>query len=311
MGGKIDLVGATAFIIAAAFVGGNFVAIRFSNMELDPFWGATIRFIPAALVFYLLMALRKVPFPSLRETAGPAIFGTFGVGAFFAFAYWGLQTATAATGAIILSSVPLFTFLFSWAHRLEPFRSRRLVGALLVIAGIALLATTQPADSPVRGEGTSPLYAVLALVGAAVCLSESAVLLKHQPPVHPFATNAIGFTVGSLILLSLSIVTRETWKIPAETNTWIALVYLMAFGSVVVFFLIVTLIQRWGPSASVYIMVASPLVAVTAGALLADEPVTWALIASGALVVAGVYVGVIMRTKKSEKNAPEKTQSRT
>lgn len=286
---KTDVVGVLAFGIAAVFVGGNFVAIRFSNMELDPFWGATIRFVPAAAVFLIIMRVRELAFPQGRAWWGPVVFGLLGVGAFFAFAYWGLVTATAATGAIILASVPLITFLLSWVHGLEVWRWRRLLGSGFVIAGVVLLATLQPAPQ----QGTSPL-SVLALITAAICLSESSVLLKRLPAVHPITTNAIAFSVGSLLLLLMSIATGESWRVPSQWSTWSAVVYLCLFGSVVLFFILVNLIQRWGPSSTVYVMVASPLVAVVAGALLAQELVTWVILVSGLFVVIGVYIGVLM-----------------
>lgn len=278
------------FLLTATFVGSNFVAIRFSNMELDPFWGAGLRFVPACLILLAIMALWRIPMPTGKALIGAIMFGLLGFGGFFAFVYWGLLEATAATGAIVLSSVPLMTFLFSWLHGTEPFRGTRLAGALLVIAGIVLLVVLQPRTEA----GATPL-SILALVAAALCVSEAAVLLKRSPPVHPVAVNMIATGTGALFLLLLSLLAQEAWQPPRHRDTWIAVGYLTLLGTVALFFMYVSLIQKWGPSATVYVLVASPLVAVIAGVVLAGEPVTWVMAASGVLIIAGVYVGVLRK----------------
>jgi len=55
-----------AFIGAVAIGGSNFVAIRFSNRELDPLWGAGVRFALAAGVFGLLVAAMQLSLPRGR-----------------------------------------------------------------------------------------------------------------------------------------------------------------------------------------------------------------------------------------------------
>lgn len=50
--------------------GTNFVAVRFSNQELPPFWGAGLRFAAAALVLSAAAALGRFPLPRGRALAG-------------------------------------------------------------------------------------------------------------------------------------------------------------------------------------------------------------------------------------------------
>ncbi|HSJ16974.1 MAG TPA: hypothetical protein VK920_02640 [Solirubrobacterales bacterium] len=45
-----DRVVLAAFLLSATLAGGNAVGIRFSNRELDPLWGAGLRFSLAAIV---------------------------------------------------------------------------------------------------------------------------------------------------------------------------------------------------------------------------------------------------------------------
>ena len=55
-----------AFVTAVLIGGSNFVAIRYSNRELDPLWGAGLRFALAALVFGVLCAALRLSLPRGR-----------------------------------------------------------------------------------------------------------------------------------------------------------------------------------------------------------------------------------------------------
>jgi drug/metabolite transporter (DMT)-like permease len=52
-----------AFAGIVVLGGFNAVAVRFSNRELEPFWGATLRFALAAVVLFGVVVWRRVPLP--------------------------------------------------------------------------------------------------------------------------------------------------------------------------------------------------------------------------------------------------------
>ena len=54
-----------AFAGAVVIGGSNFVAVRFSNRELDPLWGAGLRFALAAAVFGVICAAFRIAFDYL------------------------------------------------------------------------------------------------------------------------------------------------------------------------------------------------------------------------------------------------------
>jgi hypothetical protein len=49
-----------AFVAVVILGGSNAVAVRFSNFELPPFWGATIRFASAAAIFWFILLIRML-----------------------------------------------------------------------------------------------------------------------------------------------------------------------------------------------------------------------------------------------------------
>jgi drug/metabolite transporter (DMT)-like permease len=275
-----------AFGALVVLVGANVVAIRFSNRELPPLWGAGIRFALAALIFWALVVIRRSPVPRGRAFAGAALYGLLGFAAFFAFLYFGLVRASAGLGQIVTALVPLLTMLLAVVHGLERLHLRAVGGGIIAVAGIALVFGGQSSTDV-------PLPSMLSLLAAAVAFAETGVVAKSLPPGDPIATNAIATTVGAAVLLIVSAVAKEPWIVPQEAPTWVSTVYLVTLGTVVVFLLFLYLTKHWNASSVSYQFLFTPFVGVLLGALLLGEPITPVLTAGGALVLIGVYVGAV------------------
>ena len=113
-----------AFAGVVLLAGSNIVAVRFSNRELDPFWGAGIRFLGASLILWALVARGHHPLPRGRALGGALVYGLLSFLIAYAFFYWGSQEVPAGLGGTIMASVPLLTVMLAAAHRLEPLRLR-------------------------------------------------------------------------------------------------------------------------------------------------------------------------------------------
>src|SRR5437867_3309419 len=83
--------------------GSNFVAVRFSNAELPPYWGAAIRFLPASLVLFVVMAIGRIPVPYGSALVGAVLWGLINFGLGYALTYFGLQQVNAGTASVILA----------------------------------------------------------------------------------------------------------------------------------------------------------------------------------------------------------------
>src|SRR5688572_12771359 len=266
--------------------GSNFVAVRSSNEELPPFWGATLRFGIACAFFFGVMWWRGATLPRGRALAGVALYGALGFGAFYALMYWALVSVPAGVASVLVALVPLMTFFLAIAHGLETFRLRGLAGALIALAGIAVVFAEQLG-------GAVEITALLAVIAAAVCAAESTVLVKLFPRVDPAATNAVGILAGLAILAPLSLVAGETWTLPQRIDTIAAVLYLVTIGSVGLFALFLYVLRRWTVTATSYLLVLSPLVTVAVASVLAGEQITLQFALGGTLVGIGVYIGAL------------------
>lgn len=275
-----------AFGGAVLIGGANFVAVKFSNEDLAPSYGAGLRFAAAALLLFLLVRLLRLPFPSGRGWFGTLMFGIIGFGVAYASLYYAVAGLGAGTTAVIMASTPLATLAFAVLHGQERFTARGLVGGVLAIAGIGILSA-----GSIEGE-VRLLHLLAALVGV-LGAAESTVIIKAYPGAHPLSTNAVAMAAGAIFLLLASSFQAEEWILPSDVRTWLVLLWLVVAGSVGLFTLFLYVVQRWTASATVYAITMMPVVAVALGALVADEPITWQLASGGGLVLAAVYVGAL------------------
>ena len=286
MDGGTDRVGFGLFAAYSILAGGNAVGVRFSNRELDPFWGATFRFGTAALLMLLLMVLLGHRMPRGRALAGAAIYGLLAFGGAFAFAFYALVQLEAGFGQILLSIVPLVTLLLVAIQKVERLRGISLVGALVSLTGVVLM-------SGLSFEGTLPIPSILAGIGSAFCFAQASITIKRFPQSHPIVVNAVGMTTGAIFLGLLTAISGDEVALPQQADTWWAVVYMVLVGSVAVFSIYVALLERWEASRANYGFVVIPIVTVLVSAWLLDEPITLGVILGGALVLAGVYYGAL------------------
>jgi drug/metabolite transporter (DMT)-like permease len=289
-----------AFGIFIFLAGGASVAVRITYGELPPFYSGAARFALAGLVFWILLFLRKIPFPRGQALLGAALFGTLSVGLSFSLIAWGLVETPASTYQVLMALVPLLTIFLAFLHGVERIRWQGLLGSLLAVAGIAVVV------GGASGEGLS-LPHILAIIVGAACMAEAGVIAKKFPRSHPIATNAIAMTIGAFILGTISLITNEQWVIPTQVNTWIAFGYLLVFVTIIVFLLYLYVLGRWTASGTSYGFVIIPLITVVVAASLAGERITLSFIAGAVFVLAGVLVGALLPSKPPSR--PEKAQA--
>ena len=290
-----DRTSVTAFVVAVIFLGVNFVAVRFSNQELPPFWGASLRFIVASILLFILVWLRNVPLPRGKALAGSVLFGLFSFAISYGFLYWGLTRVSAGMASVLFATIPLITQLIASLIGQERLTWKGMLGALIVIAGIGIVFVEQlKFDIPL-------IYLGSILMGVASS-AFSGIVVKYYPRSHPVSTNVVGMGVGAILLFLLSLFSGEPQAFPTLPSTWLALGWLV-LSSIVGFVLIVWLLSRWSATATSYIGVCTPLVTVAVASLLAAETPTLTFLAGSLLVLAGVYVGALSPQRPDERRS--------
>lgn len=286
-----------AWLLAIVIGGGNAVGVRLTVLELDPFWGAAVRFAAAGLIFLAAMLIMRPSIGSRGSVVGALLYGVVSFAASYAFLYWGFQETPAGTGQVLIAIVPLATFVLAIAHGLERFRWRGLIGAVIALVGVAVVFADQITANV-------QLLSLLAVLAGAICIAEAAVIVKLTPRSHPIVTNAIGMLVGAALLAVLSLLAGERWVAPEQSRTWAAVIFLVFGGSVVVFWLYVFVLRRWTASAVSYTFLLLPLVTIVYGAIFAEETITLGFVLGGAIIVAGVWIGALAPERQARPVEP-------
>ena len=268
--------------------GSNFVAVRYSNAELAPFFGAGARFFIASFLFLGATRLARVGLPQGAALIGAVLFGLINFSLGYAFAYYALQQVSAGTASVLMAMTPLLTVVLAVAHGIERFRSRALIGALIGLAGIAVVFFEQ------LSVNVQPVY-LAAMLGSALSAAEATVLVKRFPRTHPLSTNAVAAFVGGVLLLAMSFGLGESHALPERDATRVAFAYLATIGTVGLFAPLLFVVNRWTASATSYVLLAAPLVAISLGAVLRGEPVSASFLVGAVIVLAGVYIGALSR----------------
>jgi drug/metabolite transporter (DMT)-like permease len=184
----------------------------------------------------------------------------------------------------------MLTVLLSAIQRLEHFSIQGGFGALLSVAGTIVAVGASSSN------GISIIH-VSALILGVVFLAQGSVVVKHYPRNSPIITNGLAMTVGAIILAFASFITRESWVVPSQINTWAALSYLVFFVSFIALLLYLQVLNRWTASGSSYGFVIIPFVTVIISTFLTGEHITLNFLMGLLLVIIGVIIGALIPKK--------------
>jgi drug/metabolite transporter (DMT)-like permease len=299
MTAKPDRTVLVALAILIVFAGANAIGVRFVLRAMGPFWSASIRFAVAGLILLGAVVVLRHPLPRGERLVGTVLFGIVGFGLAYSLLYQALKDAPAGTTMLTLAIVPLLTVLLGAVQGIERLRLLGLAGAGLAAIGIVVVGADQISLNV-------PIVALALLLVAAVCQAESGLIAKRFPPGDPVAANAIGMLLGAGLLAVVAVVTGERVTVPARSETWLAMAYLIGPGSIAVFVLVLYLLARWSASATSYAFLLFPLVAIVFGAIMLEEPIQPSFVLGGVIVLAGVYIGAVWRrARPAEAATPE------
>lgn len=279
----------------------NGIAAKQLLAELDPFWVGVLRFAVAGTIMTTIVLASRVSVPRGRNLVGAVVYGALGFAATFGFFFLGLRDAPVSTAAVFLALTPLLTIGLAILHGQESFSLQGLLGALIAVAGVAVIFADQLSAAV-------PLGSLILLAVGALCLAETGIVVKLIPKSDPRATNAVGMLTATVILFGLSFIVGEEWTLPSQPSTWLAFAYMATLGSVVLFGLFVYVLERWSASSVAYNDLLIPLVTIAIAAIVTGERISAAFVIGGAVVIAGVFVGAFLtlpRARRATTTLPE------
>lgn len=271
------------YALLCAIWGSTWLVIKVGYGGLGPFTVASLRFFIAGATFAALVPLFRARWPRGRlEWALVTFVGVVLFAGDYGLIYWAELYIESSLTAILFAILPLITIAF--AHVYVPgdqVTPRKLAGTLVAFVGVVALFGDHVRLDAAK---TAPM---LAVVAATVCAAAAAVASKrHGATLHPTALNAPAMLIGAVVLLIASWIAGEDVRLPNDTGTWGAVLYLALAGSVVTFLVYFSLLKTWSVTSLSFISVFIPAVALFLGFVFLDErPTLWTL--AGTLAILG------------------------
>ncbi|MFL5305989.1 MAG: DMT family transporter [Polyangia bacterium] len=274
-----------AFAACSAIWGSTFLVISIGNDALAPVWAATLRVALASVLLAAWTFARGQSLPRGPARRAARGYGVAQFGVNLPLLYWGEKVVPSGVSAVVFATIPFTTALAAAALGVERLTARKLVGAVVAFAGVAVLfSSALHRHVPAAGFAAIFVGATAASVGTA--------LLKRGPRQDPFAANAVACAIGAVIAGIASVCLGEPHAIPTTVQALWPLLYLTIGGSLGAYVALSWLIARWPVSRTSYITVIVPLIALALGAAVRHERLAADSLAGAALVLAGLVVGM-------------------
>ncbi|MEA2270572.1 MAG: hypothetical protein QOF29_537 [bacterium] len=262
-------------VVLIAFWGTMFVVQRLALEVASPAWVGALRVTVAAIVLLPFAgALRRM---GRRGLLAAVALGLTNQAGFIGLQVAGLETVAAGPAAAIVYLQPVLVVLASGPLLGERLTRRRLVGAMLGFAGVAIVGLHQATEVSVAG--------VLFLLGAALVWTVGTfVTTAVDEPILPLVAGQ--HLVGAPVLLVIAAATEPLPSVSAQL-VW-CILFAGVFGSALGWFLLGTLLRRGEAGTVSTWLFAVPIVAAVLGVVVLGESLSAELVIGVALVALAV-----------------------
>jgi drug/metabolite transporter (DMT)-like permease len=284
-----------AFAAVYLIWGSTYLAIQIAIKTLPIFLMAGFRFLLAGSVLYALFS-RSAAKPTAAQwrlamlVGGLLLLGGNGLVCF------GQQNVPSGLAALLVSSLPLWMAVINWMF----FGGSKptwltLISVCLGLSGVVMLM----GGSQLRAEPDKYIYALAVFLAPVSWAFGSLRSRQGGLPKSPWLSTAMQMICGGALLLIVGLVRGEAANIDFatfSTESVVAFLYLIVFGSLIAFTAFVWLLQNVEPDRVATYAFVNPVVAVLLGWLIADEQITgWQV--PGMIMVIGAVAMLVLSPK--------------
>src|SRR5437667_4175467 len=278
-----------AFLSIYLIWGSTYLGIRYAVETIPPLYTAGLSHLTAGTIL-LIWALAKGLRPTAAQIRASVVVGFF----FFLIGHgtlhWAETRVPSGFASLIIASEPIWVFLMaSLAERKWRINFPLAAGVVMGLAGVGILFGH---GSLTPGSGMF-VGAVAVLVGAFSWSIGIIYSRRSHLSGNPLLLSALSLLSGSVLLLSTGTLLGEYRGFSFSAvpmRAWLALAYLIVFGSVIAFTAYNWLLEHYSPTLVATHTYINPIVAVLLGWWFAAEHVSLNVLLSAAMVIAAVFL---------------------
>jgi drug/metabolite transporter (DMT)-like permease len=279
------------FCFAAIYLiwGSTFLAIRYAVENLPALYVVSFRHLCAGLIL-LVWAVAKGARPTWEQIRASAVIGFLFFLVGHGTLHWAEKFVPSGLAALLIAVEPIFVFLLSSAAaRVWRLNAMLLAGILMGLGGVALLVRGSTSEA-----GPRAMVGLLAILIGTVSWSAGIIYSrKSKLSGSPLLLSALSLLSGAVMLFVVGTLLSE-WRGLASaritTREWVAIVYLILFGSVITFTAYNWLLEHFSPTLVATHTYVNPVVAVLLGWAYAGEALTVRVGVAAAMVIAAVVL---------------------
>jgi drug/metabolite transporter (DMT)-like permease len=274
-------------ILVAIMWGGTFIATRIASQVLEPFTGASFRYL-FALVFMIPLMLVKDKNAlriNKKQFLQLLVLGSTGIFAYSFFFFNGMKRVPASHGSLIVALNPVLVMLISSLLGKDRINGLRIIGVLLSLAGTAIVIA--------RGDIFS-LFSTFTwgdafMLGCPVSWAFYTYFAKDAlKTTTPLQASTWAILLGFLMILFF--VPFESYPAKVDWSVWMALAYLGICGSVLGFVWYYEGIQKIGPVKTSAFNNLIPIFAMILSVVILGETIHGYTLYGSAMVIGGVFL---------------------
>jgi len=283
-----------AFLSIYIIWGTTYLAIAYGLPGFPPFVLSGLRFSVAGILILLFQYKKGERPDSWQNWKRNAVPGILVLSAGTGLVAWAEQYVTATEAAIVLAITPLLFIVIDKANWKKNFSDRFLnIGLLFGFGGLVVFLKDSLFQTATTENSIRPIAFGILLVSAVLWVLGSLYSKKHASEHSVFLNVGQQLTIGgagSLLIAGSRGEFSEIGWTSIPTTAWLALAYLIVFGSMVAYLSFIWLLSVKPPalvSTHTYI---NPVVAVVSGWLVAREFISgWQLLGL-AIILSGVLL---------------------
>lgn len=218
----------------------------------------------------------------------------------YSLVYWAEQWVPSGLVSILFSTMPIFVVVLAFfvlpEERLRPLA---LFGLLLSFLGVAIIFSE---DFDLLGGPQAAFAAGVFLLSPFSAAVGQVVVKRWGADLPTFSLTLIPLASGTFLLVCMAWWFERNLPWHPEPAAVAAVLYLGLVGTAFAFTLYYWLFKHVSATNLSLITYATPVVAVTLGTVLLDEPITLRLLLGAALVIGGV--GLVVRPRPSAASKP-------
>lgn len=288
--------GATPLVLvafAAVYLvwGSTYLAIRIGIESFPPLILAGLRHLTTGLVLYPLFRGKAGNRPSALHWRTAAVSGFLLLFVGNGGVSWAEQMVPSGITALLVATVSLWLVIVDWLRPggLKPV-PRVVFGLFMGFAGLALLV----GPAQFGGAGRVDPRGAAVLVLASLAWASGSIYSKHGGmPSSPMLGVAMQSFAGGLVLLLVASFTGEFRNFhfaSVSLRSWLALAYLIAFGSGIGFSAYLYILHKSTAARVATYAFVNPVVALVLGWLIAGEAISLRTLIAAAVILTAVIL---------------------